>query len=215
MLERLTWIKQSTYRWTEGDLTVYVDSWGAGRDAQPADVVFITHAHNDHFDQEDIATIRSDDTVFVAPRDVAAELSGEVIPVSPGDTIDAKGIKGEAVPAYNIAEHRLDKHPKANGWVGYVLELGGSTYYFSGDTDALPELEDVQTDVALVCVGGDPYVMGPSEAAGLVKAMEPQLAVPNHYGWAVGTPANAEAFRREADPVKVEIMSPVVPFEMT
>jgi L-ascorbate metabolism protein UlaG (beta-lactamase superfamily) len=215
VLERLTWIKQSTYRWAGDDLTIYVDSWGAGQDAQPADIVLITHAHGDHFDPDDIDTVRTDDTVFVAPRDVAKELSGEVISVSPGDTIDVKGIKGQAVPAYNIAEHRLDKHPKANGWVGYVLELEGNTFYFSGDTDALPELESVRTDVAFVCVGGDPFVMGPGEAAGLVRAMEPQLAVPNHYGWAVGTPANAETFQREAEPVKVEILSPVVPFEKT
>lgn len=215
MLERLTWIKQSTYRWAGDGLSVYVDSWGAGEDAQPADVVFITHAHDDHFDLADIATIRTDDTIFVAPADVARELSGRVIPVSPGDTIDVNGVKGQAVPAYNTAEHRLDKHPKANAWVGYVLDLEGTTYYFSGDTDALPELEDVRTDVALVCVGGDPFVMTPTEAAGLVKAMEPQLAVPNHYGWLVGTPANAEAFQRESDPVKVEILSPVVAFEKT
>ncbi|MGH2683819.1 MAG: MBL fold metallo-hydrolase [Actinomycetota bacterium] len=215
MLERLTWIKQSTYRWAGDGLTVYVDSWGAGRDAQPADVVFITHAHYDHFDPDDIATIRTKDTVFMAPRDVARELTGEVTAIAPGDSIDVKGIKGQAVPAYNIAEHRVDNHPQANGWVGYVLELGGSTYYFSGDTDALPELEDVRTDVAFVCVGGDPFVMEPGEAAGLVKAMEPQLAVPNHYGWAVGTPANAEEFQRQAEPVKVEILSPVVPFDKT
>ena len=26
-------------------------------------------------------------------------------------------------------------HPKANRWVGYILELGGSAYYHAGDTD--------------------------------------------------------------------------------
>lgn len=213
MLDLFTWIKQSTYRWAGEGMTVYVDSWGAGQDPQPADVVFITHAHFDHFDQEDIAKIRKDDTAFVAPKDVARELSGEVTAVSPGDTIDVLGIKGQAVPAYNIAENRLQAHPKANGWVGYVLDLGGTTYYFSGDTDHLPGLENLQTDVAFVCVGGDPYVMTPTEAAELVKAMEPQLAVPNHYGWVVGTPANAEEFRGEAGPVKVGILTPVVPFE--
>lgn len=212
MLERFTWIKQSTYRWDGDGLVFYVDSWGAGRDPTPADLVFITHAHYDHFDADDVEAIRKDDTVFVAPHDVAAELSGEVVAVAPGDTIEVKGVKGQAVPAYNIAEQRLQAHPKENRWVGYVVALGGTTHYFSGDTDHLPELESIRTEVAFVCVGGDPYVMTPTEAAGLVKVLEPQIAVPNHYGWEVGSQADGETFQREADPVKVELLTPVVPF---
>ena len=215
MLERLTWIKESTYRWAGDGLTVYIDVWGAREDPVPADVIFITHAHYDHFDLDDLAKIRRDDTVVVAPRDVAAELSGEVIAVTPGETVEARGVKGETVPAYNIVEHRLGKHPKENGWVGYVLDLGGTMHYFSGDTDHLPELDQIRADGAFVCVGGDPFVMAPQEAADLVKAINPSVAVPNHYGWPVGTPANAEAFKKAADPVPVEILTPVVPFERT
>lgn len=74
---------------------MYIDVWGAGEDPVPADVVFITHAHYDHFDRDDLASIRKDDTVVVAPRDLAAELSGEVIAVAPGETIEARGVKGE------------------------------------------------------------------------------------------------------------------------
>jgi L-ascorbate metabolism protein UlaG (beta-lactamase superfamily) len=213
MLERLTWIKESTYRWAGDDLTVYIDVWGAGEDPVPADVIFITHAHYDHFDVDDLAKIRKDDTVVVAPRDVAAELSGEVIPVSPGETVEARGVKGETVPAYNIVEQRLGKHPKENGWVGYVLDLGGTMHYFSGDTDHLPELDQIRADGAFVCVGGDPFLMGPQEAADLVNAINPSVAVPNHYGWPVGTSANAVAFKKAADPVSVEILEPVVSFE--
>jgi L-ascorbate metabolism protein UlaG (beta-lactamase superfamily) len=215
MLDRLTWIKQSTYRWTGDDLTVYIDVTGAGQDPVPADAIFITHAHSDHFDPDDLAKIRKDDTVVVAPRDVAAELSGEVITVAPGETVEARGVKGETVPAYNIQGQRLRAHPKANGWVGYVLDLGGTSYYFSGDTDHLPELEQVRADGAFVCVGGDPFVMSPEEAAELVKAIDPGVAVPNHYGWIVGSPASAEAFKKAAEPVPVEILTPVVPFERT
>lgn len=213
MLQDFTWFKESTYRWAGDDLTVYVDTWGASADPRPADVVFITHAHFDHFDLNDIETIRTDHTTFVAPRDVAAELSGDVVAVLPGDAIDVRGIKGQAVPAYNIAEQRLEAHPKENGWVGYVLEFGDTTYYFTGDTDHLPELEQVEADCVFVCVGGDPYVMNAREAGGLVRAIQPQLAVPNHYGYPIGSPADAEAFRAAADPVKVETMTPVVPFD--
>ena len=212
MLERLTWFWQSGYRWAGDGFTVYIDPVNLPGENDPADLIFLTHAHFDHFSQDDIEKLRTDGTVVLAPRDVAAELSGEVRALSPGDSDEVKGVRFQTVPAYNIVEHRLQAHPKASNWVGYVLELGGTTYYFSGDTDALPELEDVRTDVAFVCVGGDPFVMTASEAAGLVKAMEPQLAVPNHYGFEVGTPANGEDFQRDADPVKVEILTPVVPF---
>jgi L-ascorbate metabolism protein UlaG (beta-lactamase superfamily) len=215
MLERLTWIKESTYRWQGDGLTLYVDVWGAREDPVPADVIFFTHSHYDHFDKDDLAAIRKDDTVIVAPRDVAADLSGEVIPVGPGQTVQARGVKGETVPAYNIAEQRLSAHPKEKGWVGYLLDLGGTTHYFTGDTDHLPELEDVRTEAAFVCVGGDPFVMSAEEAGELVKAIEPRVAVPNHYGWVTGSPAYAEAFRKAADPVNVEILTPVVPFERT
>jgi L-ascorbate metabolism protein UlaG (beta-lactamase superfamily) len=215
MLERLTWIKQSTYRWAGDDLTVYIDVWGASQDPVPADVIFITHAHYDHFDVDDLAAIRTDQTVVVAPRDVAAELSGDVIAVTPGETVEARGVKGETVSAYNIEPQRLKSHPKEKGWVGYVLDLGGTTHYFSGDTDHLPELEQVRADGAFVCVGGGRPVMDPEQAAELVKAIDPRIAVPNHYGWPVGTPDNAEAFKKAADPIPVEILTPVVPFERT
>ena len=57
--------------------------------------------------------------------------------------------------------------------------------------------------------------MNPSEAAGLVKKIRPQLAVPNHYGYVIGVPSDGETFAREAAPIRVEIMKPVNAFERT
>jgi L-ascorbate metabolism protein UlaG (beta-lactamase superfamily) len=212
MLERFTWFKQSAYRWDGDGATVYIDPWGVPEGAPEADVIFITHAHDDHFQPEEIQRLTKRDTQIVAPRDIAAELSGNVRPVAPGDTVEASGIKGQAVPAYNIAEERLEMHPKANGWVGYVLQLGDTTYYHAGDTDHLTDLETISPQVAFVPIGGT-FTMDASEAAGLIRIMSPQLAVPMHYGFVVGSPADAERFRQEADPVRVEILQPQVPFE--
>jgi len=212
MLERFTWFKQSAYRWDGDGATVYIDPWGVPEGAPEADVIFITHAHDDHFQPEEIQRLTKKDTQIVAPRDIAAELSGNVQPVAPGDTVEAGGIKGQALPAYNIAEERLEMHPKANGWVGYVLQLGDTTYYHAGDTDHLTDLETISPQVAFVPVGGT-FTMDASEAAGLIRTMSPQLAVPMHYGFVVGSSADAERFRQEADPVKVEILQPQVPFE--
>jgi L-ascorbate metabolism protein UlaG (beta-lactamase superfamily) len=211
MLERFTWFKQSAFRWDGDGITVYIDPWGVPDDSPEADAIFITHAHDDHFQPDEIRRLQKADTQVVAPADIAAELTGNVQVVAPGDTVEAAGIKAEAVPAYNIAEERLDMHPKSNGWVGYLFQLGDANYYHAGDTDHLNELETINPAVAFVPVGGT-YTMDASEAATLVRTMSPQLAVPMHYGFVVGTTADAERFQKEADPVKVEILTPQEPF---
>jgi L-ascorbate metabolism protein UlaG (beta-lactamase superfamily) len=215
MLEKFTWYKQSAYKWKGEGITVYIDPWGLRAQEEPADVIFITHAHADHFEPTDIEKIRKKTTQFVAPRDVAEKLQGNVKAIKPGEALDVVGIKFQTVPAYSTVEHRLQTHPKSNNWVGYILSLDGHRYWFSGDGDPNPDIEQVKTDVALICIGGDPYVMNASEAAGVVKKIKPQLAVPNHYGFVVGVASDAETFAREAAPVKVQLLKPVNAFERT
>jgi L-ascorbate metabolism protein UlaG (beta-lactamase superfamily) len=212
MLAGFTWFKQAAFRWAAGGPTVYIDPWGVGPDDAPADLILITHAHRDHFQPEEIAKITKEGTRLVAPHDVAAGLSGNVTAVAPGESHEVAGIRFTTVPAYNVAEERLQKHPKANRWVGYVLELGPRRYYHAGDTDHVPELESIRTDVAFLPIGGT-YTMDVPEAAGLARAMEPGLAVPMHFGFVVGEPEDAERFRDAAAPVPVEILTPVRPFE--
>lgn len=211
MLERFTWFRQSAMRFSGEGLTVYIDPWGTSAERE-ADVIFITHAHFDHLQPDEIERLSTEGTKLVAPSDVAKELSGEVTPMAPGDSIEVSGIKVQAVPAYNVHPDRLENHPKANRWVGYILELQGTTYYHAGDTDHAPELDDVRTDVAFLPIGGT-YTMEAPEAAGLAKSIAPRVAVPMHYGFVVGSPKDAETFRREAQPVRVEVLTPENPFE--
>jgi L-ascorbate metabolism protein UlaG (beta-lactamase superfamily) len=213
VLEGFTWFRQSAFRWSDGERTVYIDPWGTSEDEPSADVVFITHAHDDHLQPGEIDRLRSDRTKIVAPHDVAAELSGDVTPVAPGESLEVAGVRFTTVPAYNVVERRLDAHPKANRWVGYVLDLGGRRYYHAGDTDRLPELEELDADIAFVPIGGDPFTMDPDEAGALVRSIQPSLAVPMHYGYVVGAPGDGERFRRAAHPVEVEVLVPTNPFE--
>lgn len=213
MLDRITWFRQSALLWQDGERRIYVDPWGTPEDAAPADVILITHAHGDHLQPDEIARLSTTSTKLVAPYDVAKELSGEVTPVAPGESHEVGGLRFTTVPAYNTAEERLEMHPKANRWVGYILELGGSAFYHAGDTDHAAELDDVKTDVAFVPIGGT-YTMDVDEAAGFVKAFAPKLAVPFHYGFVVGSAGDGERFRAASSPVPVELMEPTNPFEL-
>jgi L-ascorbate metabolism protein UlaG (beta-lactamase superfamily) len=212
MLERLTWFRQASFLWRDTERTIYIDPWGTPEDAPPADVIVITHAHQDHFCIEDIERLSTQSTKLAAPHDVAKELSGDVTAVGPGESHDLAGLKVTTVPAYNTREEALDFHPWANRWVGYLLELDGSTYYHAGDTDHAPELDAIRSDVAMVPIGGY-YTMNPEEAAGLVRAMQPGLAVPMHYGFVAGQVSDADRFRDAAGPVPVEVLTPTLPFE--
>ena len=212
MLERFTWFRQAAFRYEDDERTIYIDPWGTGDDQPPADLILITHAHFDHFQPEEIARLSKGGTKLVAPHDVAAELSGEVTSVAPGETHEVGGVRFTTVPAYNTVEERLEKHPKANRWVGYVIELPGGTYYHAGDTDHAPELDDVRTDVAFLPIGGT-YTMDVAQAAGLALSIAPRIAVPMHFGFVVGSAADGERFRAAADPVAVEILTPTNPFE--
>jgi L-ascorbate metabolism protein UlaG (beta-lactamase superfamily) len=212
VLERVTWFRQAAIRWIDDERTIYVDPWGVPTGAPPADVILITHAHFDHFQPDQIAMLSTTATRLVAPHDVAAELTGHVTSVAPGESHEVAGLRFTTVPAYNVVEERLEMHPRANRWVGYLLEFGGATHYHAGDTDHAPELDEVRTDVAFLPIGGT-YTMDVPEAAGLARSIAPRLAVPMHYGFVVGSPGDGERFREEATPVPVEIMTPVDPFE--
>jgi L-ascorbate metabolism protein UlaG (beta-lactamase superfamily) len=209
MLDAFTWFVQSAFRWRNGDQVVYVDPWHA--EGPPADLVFVTHAHFDHFRPDEIAALRRPDTVVVAPRDIAAQLDGPVRAVVPGDAFEIDGLRVEVVPAYNVHPERLDMHPKEAGWVGYVFEAGDFRWYHAGDTDRLPELDAVRADAAFVPIAGT-YTMDVEEAADLVRAIAPEVAIPMHFGFVVGQPSDADRFRDAAAPVRVEVLEPSLPF---
>ena len=62
-----------------------------------------------------------------------------------------------------------------------VLTVGDKRIYFSGDTEAVPEMKALKNiDIAFVCMNL-PYTMTPEEAAEGVKAFRPKVVYPYHY----------------------------------
>lgn len=209
-LENVRVFTQSAIRIQSQDgVVIYLDPFSL-TDAEAvhdANYVFITHAHYDHFSPEDIARVTGDHTALVAPASMgsevaraADEIGAEVVHLlQAGSTLELPGVTVEAVPAYNVEPERLEMHPQANGWLGYVLTVDGVRYYAAGDTDQNPDNEQVACDVAFVPIGGT-YTCDPRQAAAFVNALRPKIAVPIHYGSIVGVQEDFDAFAAEIAP---------------
>ena len=179
-VDHIHWLGHATFRVDDGAATIYIDPWKLPAGAPKADVILITHAHFDHYSAEDIAKIEKPTTVFVAPADVASKLTGKhVVTAAPGGSYQAGALKVTAVAAYNTNK---DFHPKANGWVGYVVTLStGQRIYHTGDSDVTPEMKAVQTDVALMPCGGT-YTMTGGRGGGRRQRVQARGSHPDALG---------------------------------
>jgi L-ascorbate metabolism protein UlaG (beta-lactamase superfamily) len=147
-----------------------------------ADLILITDIHQDHMDPASIAEISKAGTEIFAPPAVVVTVT-TAAPIANGETKNWQGWTIEAIPAYNLTRGPAPGklfHDKGRG-NGYVLTYGGVRFYFSGDTEGVPEMRALKNiDVAFVCMNL-PYTMPPEEAAVAVKAFHPTIVIPYHY----------------------------------
>jgi len=199
MLENITWLGHDGFK-IKDDKVIYIDPYEL-EDGEPADLILVTHDHYDHCSPQDIAKIQTEETEIVTIAACARKLRGRVHTVRPGDRLTVQGIEIEAVPAYNINKRF---HPKGAGHVGFVVTVGGQRIYHAGDTDFIPEMREIEADIALLPVSGV-YVMTAEEAAKAAEAIRPKVAVPMHHGSIVGSAQDARRFE-ELCPVEVQIL---------
>jgi L-ascorbate metabolism protein UlaG (beta-lactamase superfamily) len=185
----IKWFGRAAFEFTDtnGNKIYYADPFNLrpGK-LEKADLIFITHAHPDHFSHPDIAKIIKDNTIIIAPPDVLSEIkvSDELkLPVEPNQNYEVKGFKFHTIPAYNTNPAKLQFHPKTNNWVGYIFELNGKSVYHAGDTDFIEEMKSLKhlnLDVAMLPIGGV-YTMEVEEAAQAANAIAAKITVPMHY----------------------------------
>jgi len=167
-----------------GDKVIYVDPARLPSTAglAPADFILISDIHGDHMDPAALAALSKNTTVIYAPPAVQKTVTNAVA-ISNGETKKWDKWTIEAIPMYNIVrgpEPGKFYHDKGRG-NGYVLTYGGQRFYFSGDTEGIPEMRALKNiDVAFVCMNL-PNTMDPEEAADAVKAFHPRIAIPYHY----------------------------------
>ncbi len=206
----ISWLGHDSFLIKYDGNLIYIDPYKI-KPKGKADMVFVTHEHFDHLSLDDLRKIVKPETDIVAPEHCADKLRtlgmGIVKLVKPGDEFTLRGINVKAVPAYNVNKFRAPGevyHPKKMEGVGYVLEVKGVKIYHAGDTDFIPEMKELEVDVALIPVSGT-FVMTAEEAAEAVNTFKPKVAIPMHYGSIVGGRSDAERFRKLAE-VEVVIL---------
>jgi L-ascorbate metabolism protein UlaG (beta-lactamase superfamily) len=84
------------------------------------------------------------------------------------------------------------------------VEVEGVKVYHAGDCDFIPEMKDLEVDIAFLPVSGT-YVMTAEQAVEAALAINPKLAIPMHYGAIVGDEQDAVKFKKALEG-KIEVV---------
>jgi L-ascorbate metabolism protein UlaG (beta-lactamase superfamily) len=196
MLEKIQWLGQATVRIEAGEQIIYIDPVFNIKETHDADVILVTHSHQDHYNVNTIGMLMKEGTVVIAPGDISANidqaLDTATLIAEPGFTTEVGNITIEAVPAYNVVKTNF--HPRANKWVGYVLTIDGVRVYHAGDTERIPEMQDFTADIAMLPLGQTYTMNSVEEAADAARDVKAKIAIPIHYGMYEGSEADAQKF---------------------
>lgn len=163
----LTYIGHAAVKIVSADgKVIYIDPAQRGGDyTDEADILLITHGHDDHKPQEDVK-VKSDGTTITWK---------EAHPDESYATFDIGDIHIEAVPAAN-SNHKLEE------CVGYIITVDGVKIYHAGDTstlDTMGELTSYEIDYAMYPIDGT-YNMGPTEATEVANLIAAKNNIPIH-----------------------------------
>lgn len=165
---------------------IQIDPWSQAADytnLPKADIVLITHNHPDHLDPVALKkTSQPGTTVIISENCLSAVPGGQVMKNGEARVLGSIGIM--ALPAYNRL-HRRDNgepyHPKGEG-NGYLLTFNKTRVYIAGDTEDIPEMDDLDDiDYAFMPMNL-PYTMTPEMVVNAVLGFMPKVLYPYHYG---------------------------------
>ena len=179
---KITFIGHGSYMFTFNNKVIYVDPWSDVADyskLQKADIVLVTHEHIDHLDPTALNLILTDKSVLMYSESCADKYEGGIV-TKYGDVITINGIKIETVPAYNIIVKKIGSHQWgfANG---HVITFGDMRVYAAGETEKIPEMEQIKDiDIAFFSVDSV-FNMTPEMAAEAAKIIMPKILYPIHF----------------------------------
>ncbi|MEW6526105.1 MAG: MBL fold metallo-hydrolase [Spirochaetota bacterium] len=153
---------------------------------EPIHYMLVSHNHIDHWCDRAIRLAKERDCEVIGSINAVkrAQKKGvkKIHALTPGEHSDCRGVRVIAVPAF---------HPFAKDAIGFILQKGDITLYFSGDTRYNELLHKALTpykvSIAMIQVACSTYPlvgkdgMDLEAASHFVEKVKPEIVIPIHY----------------------------------
>jgi len=168
-----------------GEQNIYIDPSSRKADLYKfpkADMLFVTHHHNDHCDPAALKALTNDGTkTFMS--EIAHEKWHQGMVLYPEQQLSIDGVGITVLPAYNLVNKNEDGEPyhKKGQCNSYILTLGDLRIFIGGDTENTPEMKALKNIDAAFLPMKLPYTMNPEMVVDAVKGFKPKILYPYHY----------------------------------
>ncbi|GAA0600793.1 metal-dependent hydrolase [Virgibacillus siamensis] len=174
-----------------------------------ADVILLTHGHNDHVgDTFDIA--KRNDALVVAPNELAEYFGGKGLNTHPmhiGGAHEFEFGKVKLTQAFHGSSYTEEDGTVIYAGMpsGILLTVEGKTIYHAGDTALFSDLKLIgeMNDIGLAFLPiGDNFTMGPEDALVAAEWVNAKTVVPMHYNTFPLIEQDADDFAAKVKPGK-------------
>ncbi len=225
----ITYMGHATFKLsTPGGKTLIIDPWVQGNPLCPEelkkvdelDIMAVTHAHYDHIgDCVTLGKEHQPKVVGIFETCVWLNSKGveNIMPMNKGGTQEVDGIKFTMVHADHSCGIKEEDGSIIYGGeaAGYVIELeNGFKIYHAGDTAVFGDMKLIaelyEPELVMLPIGNI-FTMSPREAAYACKLMNPDYAIPMHYGTfpvLTGTPEEFKELTKEFSGLEVVELKP-------
>lgn len=192
------------------------------RNQDGADLLLITHGHEDHCDVHLDEYVLRNGSKIVANNMVRWFWIGKGLdskyfePLNLGGTMVWEDVRITQVNGFHISHIPLGdgKVGFPHHSVGYILQFSdGLRVYFAGDTSVFGDmrlLADIYQPNLAVLPIGDRYTMGPLEASHAIRLLRVKHVIPFHYGTfpdLSGTPAQLRTLTADTPELHIHALA--------